>query len=149
MYSSQISPRSSKAFSISLVSPSLESAPNLRQVTMYSLQVSPRSSLLYLPIPSSNLIAHATGFIPRAMLHTVEFWRGHPYQIALATCNLTTSNSRSPAPYLNVSVSAISTSPPHSTHPNIRHIHCLSDIPKANLIGESSTRDGHSSRSEF
>lgn len=42
--------------------------------------------------------------------------RWQPYNSTLIA-----SVSRPPAPYLNTPVSAISTSPPHSTHPTIRH----------------------------
>ena len=38
------------------------------------------------------------------------------------------STSRSPAPYLNTPVSAVSTSPPHSTHPNTHHTHLPPDV---------------------
>ena len=63
--------------------------------------------------------------------------RWQPYNPTLIA-----STSRSPTPYLNTPVSAISTSPPHSTHPNIRHIHAPPDVTQrkprqaANLIGE-------------
>lgn len=49
--------------------------------------------------------------------------RWQPYNPTLIT-----STSRSPAPYLNTPVSAISTSPPHSTHPTIRHTHLPPDV---------------------
>lgn len=42
--------------------------------------------------------------------------RWQPYNSTLIA-----SVSRPPAPYLNTPVSAVSTSPPHSTHPTIRH----------------------------
>ena len=66
--------------------------------------------------------------------------RWQPYNSTLIA-----STSRSPAPYLNTPVSAISTSPPHSTHPNIRHIHTPPDVTQrkprqaASLIGEHPT----------
>ena len=44
--------------------------------------------------------------------------RWQPYNSTLIA-----SASRPPAPYLNTPISAISTSPPHSTHPTIRHTH--------------------------
>ena len=49
---------------------------------------------------------------------------------------------RSPAPYLNTPVSAVSTSPPRSTHPTIRHTHLPPNVTQrkprqaASLIGE-------------
>ena len=63
--------------------------------------------------------------------------RWQPYNSTLIA-----STSRPPAPYLNTPVSAISTSPPHSTHPSIRHIHLPPDViqrkPRqaASLIGK-------------
>ena len=58
---------------------------------------------------------------------------------------LIASTSRSLAPYLNTPISAVSTSPPHSTHPNVRHTHTTSDViqcrlcPVTHLVGKSST----------
>ena len=63
--------------------------------------------------------------------------RWQPYNSTLIA-----STSRPPAPYLNTPVSAISTSPPHSTHPTIRHTLLPPDVierkPRqaANLIGK-------------
>ena len=64
--------------------------------------------------------------------------RWQPYNSTLIT-----STSRSSAPYLNTPVSAVSTSPPHSTHPNVRHTHTPPDVTQrkprqaATLIGKS------------
>ena len=44
--------------------------------------------------------------------------RWQPYHFTLIASAL-----RPPAPYLNSHISDISTSPPHSTHPTIRHTH--------------------------
>jgi len=63
--------------------------------------------------------------------------RWQPYNPTLIA-----STSRSPAPYLNTPVSAVSTSPPHSTHPTTRHAQPPPDITQrkprqaASLIGE-------------
>ena len=88
-------------------------------------------------------------FIPRSMLHTApqqssgtgthagSCWQ--PYNPTGAIASM----SWSPVPYSNTPISAMSTSPPHSTHPNIRHTHCPPDITQrkthqaANLIGKS------------
>ena len=64
--------------------------------------------------------------------------RWQPYNSTLIT-----STSRSSAPYLNTPVSAVSTSPPHSTHLNVRHTHTPPDITQrkprqaTTLIGKS------------
>ena len=64
--------------------------------------------------------------------------RWQPYNPTLIA-----STSRSPAPYLNTPISAVSTSPPHSTHPNVRHTNTPPDITQrkprqaASLIGKS------------
>jgi len=63
--------------------------------------------------------------------------RWQPYNTTLIA-----STSRSPAPYLNTPVSAVSTSPPHSTHPTTRHTHLPPDATQrkprqaASLIGK-------------
>ena len=64
--------------------------------------------------------------------------RWQPYNSTLIT-----STPRSPGPYLNTPVSAISTSPPHSTHPTVHRAHLPPDViqrkPRqaASLIGQS------------
>jgi len=63
--------------------------------------------------------------------------RWQPYNPSLIA-----STSRSSAPYLNTPISAVSTSPPHSTHSTIRHIHTPPDVTQrkprqaASLIGK-------------
>ena len=55
------------------------------------------------------------------------------------------TETRSPAPYLNTPVSAVSTSPPHSTHPTTRHTDLPPDATQrkprqaASLIGKPPT----------
>jgi len=152
-YSLQVIAVHSNALSVSPISPNprSESESNIQQepVTIVYVAVgNPPYPLFYTPTPPIFSLLHPR-FIPRTMLHTmaqrssgVGSLARSPWQPYKPT--LIASISKFPAPYLNTPISPVSTSPPHSTHPKVRHTHTSAVVTQRkphqamSLIGTSS-----------
>ena len=130
-YSLQVIAVHSNTLSVSPISPNprSESESNIQQEPVTIAYYVTIGNLPYPPSsPPLDLSSSHPRFIPRTMLHTMvqrssgegslarSHWQPHnPTLIA--------STSKFPAPYLNTPISAVSTSPPHSTHPKVGHTH--------------------------